>query len=115
MNSLVHPGLASVSTASSTRRELEASYVTGLSTPEQARVTFRTGLVGEEIARRVKEHLELHLPGRIRHLIVGVGENSIVLRGACISYYTKQLAQHVAMEILDNVRLMNELMVLPLK
>ncbi len=93
-------------------REFEASFVAGVSTLENPHRQLRTGLVGDEVAQLVREQLDFHLPGRIRQLKVSVAENSIVLTGACSSYYTKQLAQHVAMEVLTYERLVNQLAVL---
>ncbi|QEG37119.1 hypothetical protein [Bythopirellula goksoeyrii] len=98
-----------------TSREYEASFVSGVATMENPQGQLRTGLVGEEVAHLVREQLESQLPGRIRQLKVSSAENSIVLTGACSSYYTKQLAQHVAMEVLSCERLVNELAVLKAK
>lgn len=98
-----------------TAREYEASFVSGVATLENPHRQLRTGLVGEEVAQLVREQLDAHLPGRIRQLKVSVAENSIVLTGSCSSYYTKQLAQHVAMEVLTCERLVNQLAVLKAK
>lgn len=115
MGTLFQQDTASKAMADRTSREYEASFVSGVSTLENPNRQFRTGLVGEEVAHLVREQLESHLPGRIRQLKVRVAENSIVLTGSCSSYYTKQLAQHVAMEVLTCERLVNELAVIKAK
>jgi len=65
------------------------------------------------IISKVRERLEARLPGRIRGLAVYATENAIVLSGQCSTFYTKQLAQHVAMGVLEYEQLVNNIDVLP--
>ncbi len=58
--------------------------------------------------------VEGRLPGRIRDLDVRVESDHFVLTGVASSYYVKQVAQHVAMNALNEVmlaRLVNEIVV----
>lgn len=114
MNSLIKTGAASAATTRQSQRELDASFTAGVSAFEYAGEGFRTGLVGDEVALKVRKHLETVLPGRIRKLKVCVAENSVVLTGSCISYYTKQLAQHEARVVLVTERLVNDIAVEPI-
>jgi hypothetical protein len=58
---------------------------------------------------RILRRIESRLPGRIRQLSVNAAENAIVLTGCCSTYYTKQLAQHTAMGVLEYERLINNI------
>lgn len=48
---------------------------------------------------RIRRGILRLAPGRIRDLKVDVRQNRVVLQGQCSSYYSKQLAQQVAMEL----------------
>ncbi len=115
MKALVRRGLASDLAARFTLMELEASYVAGIASLHNSHEHLRAELAGQEIAQRVREELEAQLPGRIRQLRVTASEKFVLLSGSCVSYYTKQLAQHVAMELLGTERLVNNIAVLPAK
>ncbi len=69
----------------------------------------------EQLAIRILKRIQARLPGRIRRLTVYVTENAVVLAGQCSTYYTKQLAQHVAMGVLEYERLINNIDVRTLK
>jgi osmotically-inducible protein OsmY len=78
------------------------------------RLTIRKGaeieldVVADEIARS----LETQLNGRLRDLSVSVEEGQFVLRGVSKSYHVKQIAQHLAMTVMDTRllgRLVNEI------
>ena len=58
---------------------------------------------------RILHRIESRLPGRIRELSVYAAENAIVLSGQCSTYYTKQVAQHTAMGVLEYERLVNNI------
>lgn len=49
--------------------------------------------------------------GRVRDLQVELAGQVVVLRGKVATYYTKQLAQHGALDALDGQRLVNEIVV----
>lgn len=95
--------------------EIEASYTAGIAALQNPHLHLHAELAGEEIAHRVREHLEAQLPGRIRQLRVSATKKFVILSGSCGSYHTKQLAQHAAMELLDSERLVNDIAVLPPK
>ena len=60
----------------------------------------------------IRERIEGRLHGRIRNLKVRAGTDFVVLEGQCSTYYTKQLAQHAAMGILEDEQLENAIVVL---
>lgn len=115
MKSLIHRGPVSASAGKRLQLEFDASFVAGVSAFGLTGEPLRTGLVGEEVAHRVRDELEAQLTGRIRQLKVGVAENSVVLSGFCSSFYTKQLAQHTARSVLSSERLVNDIAVHPCK
>lgn len=61
----------------------------------------------------ILRRIETRLPGRIRQLAVCATENAIVLSGRCSTYYTKQVAQHAAMGVLEYEQLVNNIDVDP--
>ena len=63
----------------------------------------------EQLAARILQRIETRLPCRIRKLRVFVAENAVVLEGQCSTYYTKQIAQHTAMGVLEYERLTNHI------
>jgi len=62
-----------------------------------------------ELAKCILSRIESRLPGRIRHLTVYTTENAVVLTGQCCTFYTKQLAQHIAMGVLEYEQLINNI------
>ncbi|MGI9429977.1 MAG: BON domain-containing protein [Bythopirellula sp.] len=62
-----------------------------------------------ELAERIITRIESRLPNRIRHLTVYTTDNAVVLTGECSTFYTKQIAQHTAMGVLDYERLINNI------
>jgi uncharacterized protein YgbK (DUF1537 family) len=62
-----------------------------------------------ELAAHIVTRIELRLPGRIRHLTVFTTENAVVLSGECSTFYTKQVAQHAAMGVLEYEQLINNI------
>lgn len=73
------------------------------------------GAPGEQLAARILARIESRLPCRIRQLTVYASENAVVLSGQCSTYYTKQIAQHAAMGVLEYERLINNIEVQPAK
>ena len=63
----------------------------------------------EQLAAVILKRIQIRLPGRVRRLTVNVKENAVVLAGKCSTFYTKQLAQHVAMGVLEDERLINNI------
>jgi len=61
----------------------------------------------DELATRISLRIETRLPGRIRHLAVFTTENAVILSGDCSTFYTKQVAQHAAMGVLEYEQLIN--------
>ena len=62
-----------------------------------------------ELAKRILSRLESRLPGRVRQLTVYTTDNAVVLTGECSTFYTKQLAQHIAMGVLEYEQLINNI------
>ena len=60
-----------------------------------------------QLAIAIRQRIESRLPGRVRELSVRVLERTVVLEGQCATYYTKQLAQHAALGILEDEQLEN--------
>jgi hypothetical protein len=60
-----------------------------------------------QLAIAIRQRIESRLPGRIRALSVRILERTVVLEGQCATYYTKQLAQHAALGILEDEKLEN--------
>jgi hypothetical protein len=67
----------------------------------------RQGDLGQLICQRI----ESRLPGRIRNLAVRISKNNVVLEGQCATFYTKQLAQHAALGVLEDEHLENAIVV----
>jgi len=49
--------------------------------------------------------------GRVRNLNISLDGESVVLRGEAASYHTKQLAQHGALDVIDDLHLVNQIIV----
>lgn len=62
-----------------------------------------------ELAQRILQRINSQIPGRIRQLTVYTTENAVVLTGQCCTFYSKQLAQHAAMGVLEYERLINNI------
>jgi hypothetical protein len=63
------------------------------------------------LAIAIMQRIESRLPGRVRKLTVRVQAEAVVLEGECATYYTKQLAQHAALGILEDEHLENAIVV----
>ncbi len=64
-------------------------------TPEQA------------LEHRIRDRIQKRLGSRIRDLSVDVSDKTIVLQGRCSTYYSKQLAQHAALGVIEDEQLEN--------
>jgi hypothetical protein len=65
----------------------------------------------ERLAQTICHRIETRLPGRVRNLAVRAGVDVVVLEGECATYYTKQLAQHAALGVLEDEHLENAIVV----
>ncbi len=63
------------------------------------------------LAVAIRQRIESRLGGRVRDLAIRVSGETIVLEGSCATYYTKQLAQHAALGVLENEQLDNAIVV----
>lgn len=66
------------------------------------------------LAVAIRQRIEVRVSGRIRDLEVRVDEDdTILLSGSCSTYYSKQLAQHAAMGVIEDEHLENNIEVSP--
>jgi hypothetical protein len=82
------------------------TFAGGVSTKRDRRDDRR-----RELAIAIRQRIESRLQGRVRRLVVRILGNRVVLEGECSTYYTKQLAQHTALGVLENEQLENEIVV----
>lgn len=59
----------------------------------------------------IEERIRSRLQGRVRNLSVKIQANVVTLHGQCATFYTKQLAQHAAMGVLEDEHLENAIVV----
>jgi len=59
----------------------------------------------------IRQRIESRVRGRVRNLNVRVFEGVVILDGQCATYYTKQLAQHAALAMLEDEQLENAIVV----
>jgi osmotically-inducible protein OsmY len=59
----------------------------------------------------ITQRIESRVRGRVRNLSVRVFEGLVILEGQCATYYTKQLAQHAALGVLEDEQLENAIVV----
>ena len=64
-----------------------------------------------ELALTIHQRIELRLGGRVRNLTVRCVGDTVVLEGQCATYYSKQLAQHAALAVLEAEHLENAIVV----
>ncbi len=64
-----------------------------------------------QLAKRIHDRIAKRLTGRVHGLDVQVAGKSITLRGRCATYYSKQLAQHAALGVLEDETLTNAIVV----
>jgi osmotically-inducible protein OsmY len=65
----------------------------------------------QALEMNVRRRIESRLLGRIRNLRVRSSDGLVVLEGECTTFYTKQLAQHAAMGVLEDEQLENDIVV----
>jgi hypothetical protein len=64
-----------------------------------------------QLAITIRQRIESRLGGRVRELFVRIKGDTILLEGKCSTYYTKQLAQHAALGVLEDEHLENAILV----
>lgn len=74
----------------------------GNATPENLRAA-------QELAHLIERAVHLETGRGVADLTVEVSPQGVLLRGRCDTYYTKQLAQHAAMQIPGGDRLINSI------
>jgi hypothetical protein len=74
-------------------------------------VTVHRGAKQEALEVAIYQRIESRLHGRVRNLAVRAYDDLVILEGECTTYYTKQLAQHAAMGVLDDEQLENAIVV----
>lgn len=82
----------------------------GFATTPSADATHETER-HRHLAVAIRQRIESRLGGRVRDLAIRVRGETIVLEGRCATYYTKQLAQHAALGVLEDEQLENAIMV----
>ena len=80
-------------------------------TPSEAPRVPGAALSQPELELAIRERIETRLIGRVRNLTVRVTPESVTLEGECNTFYSKQLAQHAAMGVLDDEQLENAIVV----
>ena len=83
----------------------------GFETTHTAEIDRRTERQ-RHLAVAIRQRIESRLGGRIRDLAIRVRGEAIVLEGRCATYYTKQLAQHAALGVLEDEQLENAIVVM---
>jgi osmotically-inducible protein OsmY len=63
------------------------------------------------LAIAIHQRIESRLLGRVKNLRVRASDGVVILEGQCATYYTKQLAQHTAMAVLEDEHLENSIVV----
>jgi len=101
--------LNAIAVADSIVGELLPSADTLTGTGSQDSETHGARRQALEIA--IFQRIESRLPGRVRNLIVRVFDGVVILEGQCATFYTKQLAQHTAMAVLEDEHLENAIVV----
>jgi hypothetical protein len=82
------------------------TFATGVSAKPDSR-----GERSRELAIAIRQRIESRLHGRVRNLTVRILGRTVVLEGQCATYYTKQLAQHTALGVLEDEHLENAIVV----
>lgn len=77
----------------------------------EARPKKRVSPRGEELAKLIEARIQDRLGRRVHELKVIVDGSWVVLHGRCATYYTKQLAQHAALGVLEDEHLDNQITV----
>jgi hypothetical protein len=106
--------ISTFDTITSTAGDHETEVVLG---PAGTFADSRSGAADQASERRrqlaiaIRQRIETRLAGRVRDLSVRIKGDTIVLEGSCATYYTKQLAQHAALGVLEEEQLENAIVV----
>ncbi len=65
----------------------------------------------EDLAKTIESRIRDRLGNRVRELKVIADGSWVVLHGRCVTYYSKQLAQHAALGVLEDEHLDNQITV----
>ncbi len=79
--------------------------------PRRADAVDGSAVDQQTLAARVRRGILRVAAGRVRNLAVEVRGETILICGRCSSYYCKQLAQTVAMELANGEQVENQLVV----
>jgi hypothetical protein len=82
----------------------------GFETAPATDVDYRTER-HRHLAVAIRQRIESRLGGRVRDLAIRVRGETVVLEGRCATFYTKQLAQHAALGVLEEEQLENAIVV----
>jgi hypothetical protein len=63
------------------------------------------------LAALIEQRITARTLGRIRNLQVTCQNGRVTIRGQCATFYTKQLAQHAAMGVIEDETVANEIAV----
>ena len=74
-------------------------------------VAAHRGAQQQSLELAIRQRIEQRLNGRVRKLSVRAYGDVVILEGECATFYTKQLAQHTAMGILEDEHLENSIVV----
>jgi hypothetical protein len=83
----------------------------GLETAHSAEACLRAER-HRHLAVAIRQRIESRLGGRVRDLAICIRGNSVILEGRCATFYTKQLAQHAALGVLEDEQLDNAIVVM---
>ena len=61
----------------------------------------------QELSRSIEQRIQFRTHGRVHRLIVELCDQLVVLHGKTKTYYSKQLAQHAALELMGGRSLVN--------
>jgi hypothetical protein len=84
--------------------------IAGFESPHVAEPDERTERQ-RHLAVAIRQRIESRLGGRVHDLAIRVRGETIVLEGRCATFYTKQLAQHAALGVLEDEQLENAIIV----
>lgn len=62
-----------------------------------------------DLTSSIKHRIHSRTHGRVWNLHVELNGQAVILRGRTSTYYTKQLAQHGALEILNGQQVVNDI------
>lgn len=68
-------------------------------------------LISTDIVGTIIQGVEVRSHGRVRNLRIVLDGQVVFLRGQAASYHTKQLAQHGALDVIEDRQLINEIIV----